>query len=533
MIIRFLLIRAYLKIKLLILFLFLFMSNFAFCTQETSNKSYKLTHPLYEPGLFSVFHTVLGALDFYEKSENCEGLILDFEDQGPYYDEKYGSNWWEYYFEPIKVGTLNAPQLQKFPTYKKALFSLEAQFKMSLKRGSELIQKYVRLKPAVQKKIDLFISTHFKSKTIIGIHYRGTDKKIEAPEVSYSYVTELVARDKLLSQKNTKIFVATDDTNFLIFMNQQFPGKIIATNAIRSDDGTPVLYSHWNEGYQKGEDAILDCILLSKCTKLYKMASNLSDASVKFNPSIPVVQINKNYSEEIESTEYNMFKTLNVVIALLNQYEQNKLDGVRASFPIKGRRGAKISNWWNRFFKPLNVGNPTDSTKILGYDNTIIGLTTLFEMPTRRAYTLLRKYIKIKPKILAKVKTFIAKNFKTNHIIGIHYIKQQGSEYLQASIPYKQLFRALERAIKSTSKKSTIFVSTNDQTLFNKLRKKYPNVIYYNELITDEQRDLINCILLSNCNMVIGTSSDLLKTVSQFNPKVRIKELDTYWLLKK
>lgn len=258
-------------------------------TSPTVSVTYKLTHPGYNSGLFCVFHTVLGALDFYENSSDCSGLIVDFADRGLYYDTQHGLNWWEYYFEPIRLCPHDT-QLSEFTDTTKANFAWHAHSKMSRERGNELIQKYIHLKPHLQIKLNGFIEKYFIGNRVIGVHYRGTDKKEEAQTITYKEVVDLIDQETDFLN-SAKIFVATDDANFLVFMHKKFPGKIVSLDAIRSQDEKPVHCCPGNE-YQKGEEAVLDCLLLSQCTKLYKMVSNLSDASAKFNPFIPVINLN-------------------------------------------------------------------------------------------------------------------------------------------------------------------------------------------------------------------------------------------------
>lgn len=274
----------------IIIFCGLFMSS------SISPVSYKLTLEDYEAGLFSVFHLVLGALDYYEKSEHVEGLVIDFEKYGFYYDPEYGPNWLSYYFEIPKIG-MPSDTLENFSKRKKTEMSLKAGLKMSRARGYELIQKYMPLKPFLKEKIDHFVEAHFNGNCVIGIHYRGTDKSNEASTYNH-LILNLMNQDinnltaQGIAAENIKIFIATDDLRFLYYMQHNFPGRIIFIDAIRSSDGTNVHYPSADSAFKKGEDAIFDCVLLSKCSKLYKCESNLSNAAVKFNPSNPVVELN-------------------------------------------------------------------------------------------------------------------------------------------------------------------------------------------------------------------------------------------------
>lgn len=275
------------KIKIIIIYLLL-ISNTLFPI------SYKLTLDKFEAGFFSVFHLTLGALDFYEKSL-CDGLTIEFEDKGFYYDPAYGPNWLNYYFDIPKIGVITH-QEKKFTNEQKVTLSLFAGLTMSRERGYELIQRYLHLKLPIQEKLDSFIEKNFAGNYVIGVHYRGTDKSFEAP--SYSYIAQLINQEIINSIikgtliQNIKIFIATDDQQFLLYMQKNFPDKVICIEALRSRDGDPVHFPSQESNYKKGEEALIDCILLSKCSLLYKSESNLSNASLKFNPSIPSVNLN-------------------------------------------------------------------------------------------------------------------------------------------------------------------------------------------------------------------------------------------------
>jgi hypothetical protein len=258
---------------------------------------YLLTLPLYNPGLFSVFNTVLGALDYYDRGL-ISGLRIDFGDHGWYFDSVRGSNWWNYYFEPIILGknSDNVPE-KLFPTYQKISFAYESQFEMPRERAYELIQKYIHVLPHITQHIDIFWAQHLAGSFVIGVHYRGTDK-LEADPVSYDTIVEhirAIMADH--PDESIKIFVATDDACFATFIREQFPQLLIMRDALRSDDTRGVHMRTDLDPYKKGEDVVIDCLLLSRCSVLIKMASNVSDCSLQFNPNIPVIRLNKSYSE--------------------------------------------------------------------------------------------------------------------------------------------------------------------------------------------------------------------------------------------
>ena len=167
-------------------------------------------------------------------------------------------------------------------------------------RGNDLIQKYVRIKPDIQKAVDRYVKSNFEQYFIIGVHHRGTDKIIEWPlvayEKTYQTLNEIMSRLSIADRERLRIYVATDDQYFLTFLENQFPSHVISNNFIRSTDGTPL---HWGvenkytSNYQKGREALIDCLLLSKCHILIRPTSScLSLMSCCFNPNMPVISLN-------------------------------------------------------------------------------------------------------------------------------------------------------------------------------------------------------------------------------------------------
>lgn len=499
--------------------------------------SYTLTHPPYNPGFFSVFNTVLGALNYFDTAESCRGLEVDFEGQGLYYDPAHGNNWWNYYFEPIKLTKNDTAAPRRFLYYEKINLSLSAEFNMSRERGYELIQKYIQLKPSLRHKLEHFVETNFKGAIVIGVHYRGTDKKSEAPPVAYTTVKELITAE-IASEPHAKIFVATDEQPFLRYMHKKFPGRVIALDAVRSEDGKPVHTTNINNGYtasncyKKGEDAVLDCILLSRCSKLYKMASNLSDTSLKFNPSIPTIHLNQSFSEHTVRDDYDVANTLNIVLSLLDSYEKHESQGFTPHFPM-----TDASNWWDRLFEQFSVGEEPRKTKIIAIDNNLIGTKNLLSMTPSRAHELLTKYIKIKPSITASVDAYAHSNFEDSYVVGVHYIKQPAGiiEVMQPSIDPHHIINKLTEIIQHAPAPVKLFLVTEDAEFVDTVRNELPAVTVLHNTTEKESSPeekhilpLKTCLLLSKTNTIIGTSSQLFKLVSQFNPTIKIMPLDTW-----
>ena len=276
----------------------IFISIFLLCLVSFNKPValYSATGPFlvynHSSGMFATFASILGALDFYEQGD-YEGIKVDL-DSGAYLDPMLGSNWWEYFFEPINIGGKSG-QKHNFTLYEHCLFVGNA-YNMPRRKAFKLIQRYIHVKSEIQEEVDSFVSKNFENRFTIGIHHRGTDKKMEIPIVSYEKTSQAlngVIQQLPVEQRDIlKIYIATDDQHFLNYMLSLYPSQIIYNDFVRSDDHTPIHYgndSKYQSIYQKGKEALLDCLLLSKCDILIRPHSTLSIISGHFNPNMPVI----------------------------------------------------------------------------------------------------------------------------------------------------------------------------------------------------------------------------------------------------
>lgn len=248
-------------------------------------------------GMFSVFHEVLCLTRQYEQ-KNIAGFNISFGKTGLYYDTAYGPNWWKYYFEPLKVGNSKGKNIVTVHGDHPLTTPFSIENIVPRKELHALIKKYIRIRPNILNAINNFQQTHFKNSYIIGVHYRGTDKQIEAPRVPYKKV-ELLIKEMLRRNvgKKCKIFIATDEKAFIDFAIKTFGKNRVLYNkfAQRSTDGKCL---HGGEKrYEQGKHALMDCVLLSRANVLIRTSSNLSLVSTYFNPHLPVIELSKRHGQ--------------------------------------------------------------------------------------------------------------------------------------------------------------------------------------------------------------------------------------------
>jgi hypothetical protein len=244
-------------------------------------------------GLFSEFITVLGLLEHYEQwARQYAGVHVDFA-QGLYCDPRFGANWWEYYFEPICTGSTSDAIGSVANRFQRDFFTSRGE-RLSRRRGFELIERYIRPKPHIRDKVEAYVREFFQDVFVVGIHYRGTDKYKEAPVVPYERVCAAVLDAiKTAGSARYKLFLATDEQAFLDYMRNLYPGVLLFREMFRSVDGRPIDVVNEDRNHKKGEDAVIDCLLLSRVNLLIRTASSLSQCSTFLNPTMPEIALNR------------------------------------------------------------------------------------------------------------------------------------------------------------------------------------------------------------------------------------------------
>ena len=266
-------------------YLFILSISILFGTLEARDKrEFVLLTCRYEQGLFSAADTVLSALRSYERHE-IKGLIVYFDKDGCYYSQEHGRNWWSYYFEPIMVGELQGHMKRSIDWG-----SYDSISGISKTEAHYIISKHIKANAEIQERLTAFTRLYFDGHYVIGVHYRGTDKITEHRRIAYEDVRSMVQAQTNVNP-SAKIFVATDEQNFIDYMQECFPGKIIYNHdALRSKDGKPLHMAHYDR-YKAGLDAVMDCLLLSKTDLMIRTSSNLNRWATYFSPNLPTIDL--------------------------------------------------------------------------------------------------------------------------------------------------------------------------------------------------------------------------------------------------
>ncbi len=200
-----------------------------------------------------------------------------------------------------KESTKTTPPFTRIRLIPELGFEKDYDKELTIEWAHRLIDKYLGVKQFVLDEVDQFCREHFAQKTVLGIHYRSTDKVGEAPAVAYDSVTRNIRHYLGLYPQTNAIFISTDDQRFREYIAGEFTALpvIIREDYFRSDNSSSIHHNKRLDKFEVNKDALINCLLLSRCHALIKSSSFLSDWSKLFNPALPVVLLNKPYEHAL------------------------------------------------------------------------------------------------------------------------------------------------------------------------------------------------------------------------------------------
>ncbi|KYG81028.1 hypothetical protein EV198_2910 [Roseivirga ehrenbergii] len=258
---------------------------------------------------------IIYALNGIRKAKAMNAIpIIDFNRDNTlyFYDSSKGESVWTYFFENVspfkpseifqwlKTGEIDESQVLYIDSEKAAeehqndpdrLATFwawqrpknpEGWMKDKRTLGRSYIEEYVKPKASIQNKVEVFVNEYFNTGFIIGIHIRGTDFHYAKPTSIKSYLQRI---DQLLIKMDTsdyQIFVATDQQQYLEIFKEHHGERVLSWDSVRSNNHIAPLKFNEFSGYRKGEDVLIDILLLSQCNHIIKGAAAVGELALWF-----------------------------------------------------------------------------------------------------------------------------------------------------------------------------------------------------------------------------------------------------------
>jgi hypothetical protein len=249
---------------------------------------------------------------FLEISLHCErhNLTPCFMSTSPQYvDPARGPDWFSYFFENLRLSPEDWNRVRngrvpicRIDGIRQLGLPENYDLQLTLDIASRLVRKYIGINQTLLDRVEAFRDRYLKDKCVLGIHFRGTDKRAEAPPVSYTEFKAAICEFLNENGSFDCLFVASDEQRFVDFIERELGRQLSVVShddQERSRSAVAVHRSKEGDRYRKGEEAVLNCLLLSRCDALMKNASILSGWSKLFNPELPVILLNRPFEGQL------------------------------------------------------------------------------------------------------------------------------------------------------------------------------------------------------------------------------------------
>ncbi len=233
-----------------------------------------------------------------------------------FYEASRGENVWEYFFEPVSSvsyaalraglerGEIREDQVHSFD--RREIFDWHhsdadriATFWakdvpedpaawMAEKRelGRKFVREFIRVKPHIRDEVDAFWRRNLGDAEALGVHIRGTDFAYAEPTPPSSYFEAIDAWSEAQGGDRPPIFLATDQMQFVDLFRQRYGDRIVTTDCLRSSSRRPPFKFAKESPYRRGEDVLVDLLLLARCRFLFKGAAAVGECALWFASSL-------------------------------------------------------------------------------------------------------------------------------------------------------------------------------------------------------------------------------------------------------
>ncbi len=289
------------------------------------DKIYVIKAPLTGAGFGAIILNVLSHLRYSKRANYYPVVNFDNSWDNPYADPSLHDNFWHHYFEPVMSYSSN--DLKKYAaeindsTADDSIFSmpyetfvelveehpdsvysftfgkwrfaknldLDEWYKEQRRKGRETVKEFIRPKAHIVDKVNSFYKQHLKGSFVLGLHVRGTDMNYGAVVAPAEYFKHI---DSYIKQHaDLKIFLATDQVQYLEVFQDKYGERVYYTNCLRSEDEIAPFKMENASPYQKGEEILLDILLLAKSDFLIKSASNVGEMAIYFSENLECLDL--------------------------------------------------------------------------------------------------------------------------------------------------------------------------------------------------------------------------------------------------
>ena len=229
-----------------------------------------------------------------------QGKLCQFQCTSPNYGNRAGSlDWLPQVLEQKSCPAFSQSRHITVRRWEYLPHSAATGMPASLADARLLLRRHFSVPEALMQKAQAFMDAQFGRDFVIGLHYRGTDKRIEAAMAGFDEACASVDRAYQAAQaagvSAIAIFVATDEERFAEHIKRKLTQAriVMLDGALRSADGTAIHAAASDDGTRRAKEAMIDALLLGGSHLLIKTASTLSGWAPILGKPMPIVMLSK------------------------------------------------------------------------------------------------------------------------------------------------------------------------------------------------------------------------------------------------
>lgn len=245
-------------------------------------------------GLFSYLTCLLALLEKY--GEKGVPVYADWSGARNYHEAARETNVFEYFFDqPMILGispqdvvieeTEGSELLPNF--FNQRIYSFDPDVRL---KASRLLAKYIRVRPGIVKKAEDFRARSLGN-LVLGIHVRSTDQysggHLCGQKLPFDVYLDQIDR-AVFAGGYKQIFIASDDETVIELLRDNYR-HLVTYDCVRSRNGQALHLNPSTEGYQIGEEVLIESLILSQCQFFIASPSNVSSMVTFWNPNLSFI----------------------------------------------------------------------------------------------------------------------------------------------------------------------------------------------------------------------------------------------------
>tara|TARA_B100000579_G_scaffold343016_1_gene295210 strand:- start:747 stop:1862 length:1116 start_codon:yes stop_codon:yes gene_type:complete len=230
--------------------------------------------------------------------------VIDMENYPTLYNCKIkignSRNSWDYFFEKTSNYSLKEVYKSKnvilcdnrtspkgfYEVKKKSIFKYFYGFQYLNVDHKKIFKKYIKIKKEFLDISNKYVKNKFKNKKVLGICFRGSDQKRSGYH-PYTPTEKqmLFATDSLIKKyKFDKIYVCTEDKEYLNFFKKNYGNKVLYSNCPRTTDKVDLFDNKdIRHRFKVGKGNLIDMLILSKTNHLLFSTSNIPYTAIFYS----------------------------------------------------------------------------------------------------------------------------------------------------------------------------------------------------------------------------------------------------------